>query len=184
LNGLEMVDVASGAVVMTEANVGLLSNEVVTVSYHNGTAKTATENESVFTMVFTATEDGQLSEMIEVTSKVTAAEAYLGTELEIREVLISTRGDITARVANNLYQNEPNPFKDQTMIRFELAEEGAVLFTVTDIAGKTLKVINTIGSKGMNLLPLDADDLGVTGVLYYTIESGEFTATKKMIVVR
>ncbi|MFT4535752.1 MAG: hypothetical protein ACJA1A_001875 [Saprospiraceae bacterium] len=41
-----------------------------------------------------------------------------------------------------------------------------------------------MGSKGMNLLPLDADDLGVTGVLYYTIESGEFTATKKMIVVR
>jgi hypothetical protein len=184
LNGLEMADVASGAVVMTEANVGFLSNEVVTVSYHNGKAKTATENESVFTMVFTATEDGQLSEMIEVTSKVTAAEAYLGTELEIREVLINTRGDITARVANNLYQNEPNPFKDQTMIRFELAEEGAVLFTVTDVTGKTLKVVNTIGSKGMNLLPLDADDLGVTGVLYYTIESGEFTATKKMIVVR
>ncbi|MFT4535970.1 MAG: hypothetical protein ACI9P5_003342, partial [Saprospiraceae bacterium] len=204
LNGLEMADVASGAVVMTDANVGMLSNEVVTVSYHNGTAKTATENESVFTMVFTATEDGQLSEMIEVTSKVTAAEAYvstslntgnsttldtgvsttLSTSMEIREVVISTRGEITASAENILYQNEPNPFKDQTMIRFELAEEGAVLFTVTDVTGKTLKVINTIGGKGMNLLPLDADDLGVTGVLYYTIESGEFTATKKMIVVR
>ena len=36
----------------------------------------------------------------------------------------------------------------------------------------------------MNILPLDADDLGVTGILYYTIESGEFTATKKMIIVR
>jgi|TARA_R110000737_G_scaffold309858_1_gene318310 hypothetical protein len=79
--------------------------------------------------VFTATEEGQLSEKIEVTSKVTAAEAYastslstsVGESLEIREVVISTRGDVTASVANNLYQNEPNPFKDQTMIRFELA---------------------------------------------------------------
>jgi hypothetical protein len=194
LNGLEMADVVSGAVVMTEANVGMLSNEVVTVSYHNGIAKTATENESIFTMVFTATEDGQLSEMIGVTSKVTTAEVYstslntgntsVGESLEIREVVISTRGDITAIAENNLYQNEPNPFKDQTMIRFELAEEGAVLFTVTDVTGKTLKVVNTIGAKGMNLLPLDTDDLGVTGLLYYTIESGEFTATKKMIVVR
>jgi hypothetical protein len=188
LNGLEMADVVSGAIEMTDANVGMLSNEVVTVSYHNGTAKTATENESVFTMVFTATEDGQLSEMIALTSKVTASEAYLSTTLkasmEIREVVISTRGDITASAENNLYQNEPNPFKDQTMIRFELAEEGAVLFTVTDVAGKTLKVVNTIGSKGMNLLPLDADDLGITGVLYYTINSGEFTATRKMIIVR
>jgi hypothetical protein len=184
LRGLEMAEVVSGAIEMTEGNVGVLSNELVTVSYHNGTAKTATANESVFTMVFTATEDGQLSEMIELTSKVTAAEAYLGESLEIREVVISMRGDITASAENNLYQNEPNPFKDQTMIRFELAEAGAVLFTVTDVTGKTLKVVNTIGAKGMNLLPLDADDLGVTGVLYYTIESGEFTATKKMIVIR
>jgi hypothetical protein len=108
----------------------------------------------------------------------------VGESLEIREVVISTRGDITASAENNLYQNEPNPFKDQTMIRFELAEEGAVVFTVTDVTGKTLKVVNTIGAKGMNLLPLDADELGVTGLLYYTIESGEFTATKKMLVVR
>ena len=85
LNGLEMRDVVSGAVVMTEANVGMLSNEVVTVSYHNGTAKTATENESVFTMVFTATEDGQLSEMISVTSKVTAAEAYFDCSTQATE---------------------------------------------------------------------------------------------------
>jgi len=184
LKGLEMTDVVSGAVVMTEAKVGMLSNEVVTVSYHNGIAKTATENESIFTMVFTATEDGQLSEMIGITSKVTAAEAYSGESLEIREVVISTRGDITASAENNLYQNEPNPFKDQTMIRFELAEEGAVVFTVTELNGKTLKVVNTIGVKGMNLLPLDANELGITGLLYYTIESGEFTATKKMIVVR
>jgi hypothetical protein len=70
------------------------------------------------------------------------------------------------------------------MIRFELAEEGAVVFTVTDVAGKLIKTINTEGVKGMNILPLDADDLGITGVLYYTINSGEFTATKKLIVVR
>jgi hypothetical protein len=184
LNGLTMADVVSGAIEMTEGNVGLLSKEVVTVSYHNGTAQTATEDEAVFTMVFTATADGQLSEMIDVTSKVTAAEAYVGESLEIRDVVINTRGDITASVENNLYQNEPNPFKDQTMIRFELAEAGAVTFTVSDVTGKLLKTVNTAGIKGMNILPLDATDLGVTGVLYYTIKSGEFTATKKMIVVR
>ena len=196
LNGLEMADVVSGAVEMTESNVGMLSDEVVTLSYHNGTAKTAAENESVFTIVFTATEDGHLSEMIDVTSKVTSAEAYISTSLnagassllnahmEIRDVVISTRGDITASAKNNLYQNEPNPFKDQTMIRFELAEAGAVTFTVTDMTGKLLKIVNTAGVKGLNILPLDSDDLGVTGILYYTIMSGEFTATKKMITVK
>jgi hypothetical protein len=184
LNGLTMADLVSGAIEMTEGNVGLLSKEVVTVSYHNGTAQTATEDETVFTMIFTATADGQLSEMIDVTSKITAAEAYVGESLEIRDVVISTRGDITAGVENNLYQNEPNPFKDQTMIRFELAEAGAVTFTVSDVTGKLLKTVNTAGIKGMNILPLDASDLGVTGVMYYTIKSGEFTATKKMIIVQ
>jgi hypothetical protein len=58
------------------------------------------------------------------------------------------------------------------------------VFTVTDVAGKLIKTINAVGVKGMNILPLDADDLGITGVLYYTINSGEFTATRKMIIVR
>jgi len=70
------------------------------------------------------------------------------------------------------------------MIRFELAEAGAVTFTVSDVTGKLLKTVNTAGIKGMNILPLDAADLGVTGVMYYTIKSGEFTATKKMIIVQ
>jgi subtilisin-like proprotein convertase family protein len=184
LIGLEVVDVVSGAVEMVETNLGVLSDEIVTVSFNSGTANTVTETEAVFTMVFTATEDGQLSEMISITSKVTAAESYVTERLEIKEVVLNTRGDVTNVTRNELYQNEPNPFKDQTLIRFELAEAVSVSITVTDVAGKTLKVINTTGSKGMNMVLLDAADLGITGVMYYTVESDEFTSTKKMIVVR
>jgi hypothetical protein len=184
LNGLKFEDATSSAIEFSPANVGLLSDRVVTVSYHSGIAKTVAETESVFTVVFTAMEDGQLSEMIEVTSKVTAAEAYLGDELEIRNVSIVIRGDVQSIAENNLYQNEPNPFKDETLIKYELARSGPVVFTVTDVAGKTLYTVTREGRKGMNTLILDAEALGVTGVLYYTIENKEFTATKKMIIVR
>ena len=180
---------------MTDANIGMLSSEVVTVSYHNSTAMSASENETVFTISFIATKDGQLSEMIDVTSKVTNAEAYVSpalitnttssnSDLEIRDVIISSRDGITASAVNNLYQNEPNPFKDQTMIKYELAEAGQVIFTVTDAVGKVLHSLTTEGSQGMNAITLNAKDLGTTGVLYYSIESGDFTETKKMIVVR
>ena len=138
----------------------------------------------VFTVDFVATKDGSIAEMIDVTSKVTTAEAYVGQSLEIRGVTISTRGDVVSADNNELFQNEPNPFRELTNISFELAEAGAVQFTVTDVTGRVVMNINTAGIKGMNIVPISADDLGANGVYYYTVKSGAFIATKNMIVVR
>jgi len=65
-----------------------------------------------------------------------------------------------------------------------LVEGGAVTMTVTDVAGKVLKVINTDGVRGYNTVTLEANDFGVSGVFYYTITSGDYSATKKMIIVK
>ena len=85
--------------------------------------------------------------------------------------------------ANNyaLYQNTPNPFKGETVIAFELAEAGAVVVTIMDVNGKVVRTINGDFAKGFNNVTVK--DINTTGVLYYTLESGDFTATKKMIII-
>ena len=183
LNGLEFAGVQSGAVAMNAANVGVLANNVVTVSYSNSTARTAGSNEAVFTATFKATQNGSIANMIEVSSKVASAEAYVGESLEIRNVTISTRGDIATVDATELFQNEPNPFKELTVVGFNLVDAAPATLTVFDVTGKLISKTNIDGVKGYNSVNLNANQLGTSGVLYYTLESGEFTATKKMIII-
>ena len=55
--------------------------------------------------------------------------------------------------------------------------------TISDVTGRILKTVRANYSKGLNQLTLKASDLNASGVLYYTLEADDFTATKKMILV-
>jgi hypothetical protein len=46
-----------------------------------------------------------------------------------------------------------------------------------------MRVIEGEYAKGYNQLELDRTDLQTAGVVYYQLTSGEYSATKKMIVV-
>jgi hypothetical protein len=51
------------------------------------------------------------------------------------------------------------------------------------MTGKIVVVRNIAATKGLNSEVFTKEQLGVSGVMYYTLESGDFTATKKMIIV-
>ncbi len=189
LKGLEFVGIEDGAVEMREEHVGVLTENVLTMSYHNTTGLSVTENEEIFTVQFVAKEAGMLSNMLDITSKVTRSEAYVSTSpnggetLEVRDVVIEVRGGVVEGETTALYQNEPNPFDEITVIGFDLGERAGATLTVFDVTGKVILKKNIDGVKGYNTVNLAAKQLGTSGVLYYTLESGDFTATKKMIVI-
>jgi hypothetical protein len=64
LNGASFIEVGSGAVEMTATNVGVLANDVVTMSYASREGVTVNNDESIFTIVLKAEKAGKLSEMI------------------------------------------------------------------------------------------------------------------------
>jgi hypothetical protein len=82
-----------------------------------------------------------------------------------------------------LYQNQPNPFEDITTIGFQLAEAGSARVTVFDVTGKIVALIQDQYSRGYNEITISKSDLRTSGVLYYQLESGDFTATRKMILI-
>ncbi len=180
--GLSFRGVTSGAINVSNDNFGLLNANTITTAWYNATAVSA--DDVLFTITFEATADLQLSKAINVTSKVTKAEAYTA-DLERLDVQMTFTkdGSVVASSGFSLAQNEPNPFNDVTRVGFNLPEAGRATLTVFDVTGKTINVIRGSYAKGYNEITLKKSDLNASGVMYYQLESGEFTATKKMILI-
>ncbi|MGB4961114.1 MAG: T9SS type A sorting domain-containing protein, partial [Saprospiraceae bacterium] len=109
-----------------------------------------------------------------------AAESY-GSDLSVGKINLSVRTASVTAVA--LMQNEPNPFRGQTTVSFHMPTAAAAKISVHDVTGQLVAVRNKDAAKGWNSEIFTKDQVGATGVLYYTLTTGDFTATKKMIIV-
>jgi hypothetical protein len=181
--GLELTDVVAGAVDMDLNNFGIHKG-AVTSSWNRVSPVNVNSDEVLFTLNFTATQAGTLSQMLSMSSKLTQAEAYNGNE-EIMDVAITfTNDDLNAAGKDfALYQNSPNPFNGETVVSFTLPEAMSATLTVYDVTGKVVKVQEGDYTAGYNQVTLSSKDLSATGVLYYRLDADNFTATKKMVLI-
>ena len=175
--GLELVNVAAGELNVTEANFGVF-NEAVTTSW-NTTNGISTSGE-LFTLTFKSSVSGNAADILNVTSGITSAEAYVGTDLDIVDIAVN---NTVSSSDYALYANEPNPFSTKTVIGFDLPQDANATLTVYDVTGQVIATRKGSFTQGYNTIELSKSDLGVSGVLHYTLSSGDFTATKKMIVI-
>ncbi len=184
-NELTFAGFEAGALNVTEANFGLnrISEGVITTSFDDVKGATASADEVLFTVRFTANTNANVSDVVNVTSKYTVAEAYTGAGLKVNDVNVAFRNGDDLEVANTyaLFQNEPNPFRGSTTISFNLPEAANASLKVYDVTGKVLYATSADYAKGVNNVRIDG--LNVSGVLYYQLDSDDFTATKKMIVI-
>ena len=171
----EIVDLVYG--IASEEHFGVFAKEGVITTSWNGEAGEGV----LFSVVVRATEDTKVSDVLSISSRYTAAEAY-NTNDELLGVALNIDGAV-AEASNELFQNNPNPFKGETVIGFNLIDATEATITVQDVAGRILKVVEGDFAKGYNQVRLSATDLPSTGVFYYTLQAGDFTATKKMIIV-
>ncbi len=90
-----------------------------------------------------------------------------------------------ASVSNfELQQNYPNPFNPTTQIRFSLAEQSQVTLKVYNILGKEIAtLVNDVKSAGTHEVSFDGSGLA-SGVYFYTLQTGKFTQTHKMILMK
>ncbi len=83
-----------------------------------------------------------------------------------------------------LEQNFPNPFNPSTTIRYSLPEGSFVRLTVYDITGREVAtVVNQFQNAGQHTAEFDASTL-TSGMYYYTITAGNYSETKKMVVMK
>jgi hypothetical protein len=156
-------------------------NGKLNFSYDIANGKLLKSDEVLFTIEFKALAGGN-TKNIRLDQSVIRPEVY-DVDGSVRNLLIQTRDRNISHSQNSLYQNEPNPFKESTVISFELAKPEFVKLRILDLTGKLIYTSNGNYEKGFNSINVNNTQIGTSGVYYYQIEAGEFTATKKMILI-
>jgi hypothetical protein len=81
-----------------------------------------------------------------------------------------------------LFPNQPNPFRQSTVIEFNLLCVEEVRLAVYDPEGRLVRTLME-GPRAAGIHRMRVDGLG-SGVYFYRLEAGAFTATRRMVSVR
>jgi len=178
--GLSYITTESANLIFSESNIGTryADRGIVTLSWGNTQGVSIEKGDVLFNLVVDS--KNKVANALVVTSTITVAEAF-DANLEVMNVELSLR-DATATEGFALMQNSPNPFNNYTQITYTLPEAMNTTITVFDMNGRTLKTISSSSDKGINTITLNKADLSVSGVLYYQLQAGDFTANRKMVV--
>jgi hypothetical protein len=114
----------------------------------------------------------------------------LALELAVAPAQTAILGGGLPLAAMALGQNYPNPFNPETNIRFELSEASDVMLAVYDLAGQVVRTL--VGDQylaaGVHKVVWDGrntrgEQVG-SGVYFYQLRAGSFTAIKKMTLLQ
>ena len=88
-----------------------------------------------------------------------------------------------------LYPNYPNPFNPTTQLRYDLPEYSHVRIMIYDLMGRKIRTLVDMDQKaGYRSIQWNAtNDLGQpvsAGMYLYTIQTGEFRQTRKMVLLK
>jgi hypothetical protein len=113
----------------------------------------------------------------------------LGIRREGSEILIGPVSVGRTPKFVELHQNFPNPFRGQTVIPFDLSQNGHVSLKIYDVAGRLVRILlddddfagrRSIGWDGKN----QAGSRVASGVYYYRLVTPNRTAVRKLVIVR
>ncbi|HSP88216.1 MAG TPA: zinc-dependent metalloprotease family protein [Ignavibacteriaceae bacterium] len=91
---------------------------------------------------------------------------------------------VDAPITYALSQNYPNPFNPTTLIQYQLPEKGFVTLKVYDAIGVEVEtLVSEVKEAGIHEISFDATSL-TTGVYFYTLSSGNFVKSNKMILLK
>ena len=137
----------------------------------------------VFELTFEAKKTGRISELFQLSSRVTTAEAFdeAGQKYSL-ELKFAERE--TPLSDFEVLESFPNPFAENTTIRYSLEEQESVRLIIRGASGQVIKDISLIGEQGINQLVLTKGDFPAGGVYFYSLISKNNQRTRDLVVVK
>lgn len=124
--------------------------------------------------------------------KIHPAENYLAAGTYGRSMYKINLNDVTGIENNNpefikefsLEQNYPNPFNPSTKIRYAITQTAFTTLKVYSILGKEIAtLVNQVKTPGVYELNFDGAETA-SGAYIYKLQSGNYTLSKKMMLVK
>lgn len=180
--GLELLELKPQGPMSAEHFALFPSQQALTCSWN------ATEGAFIppaFTLRFRAMRAGRLDEALQVSSRITRAEAYaplpLAGQPPLGVALRFTSPVPAQTLAFELFQNQPNPFAGQSALGFYLPQTGEATLRLADEAGRVLHTQQRLFPAGFNQFVVDAREWPA-GVYFYTVSCEQGSGVKKMVV--
>jgi hypothetical protein len=102
----------------------------------------------------------------------------------IKSQIISVKDETNPPTKYSLTQNYPNPFNPTTTINYSLSKSGNVKITVYNAIGsKVTTIVNEYKPAGNYSVQFNGSNLA-SGIYLYRLESGNFSDTKKLILLK
>lgn len=112
---------------------------------------------------------------------------YLSVEVGFKTAAVAEKDFFPS--AYSLAQNYPNPFNSSTQINFSLSKPTQIQLDIFSVLGTKIKTLQKGKyNAGVHLLTWDGKDAHgepmVSGIYFYVLKTTEFTANKRMIILR
>ena len=171
INGNELISLHTD-----NFNLQNIENGLISMSWNGQVSN----NEELFTIKVKANSELNLVDAIFLGSSLTPALA-VGNDDQEYPVNLNFKGAGANEFV--LLQNEPNPWKSNTVIGMYLPRTGEVKISIHDIHGKLLYMAEKELQKGYQEWTIEKSILNTGGVYYYQVDFENNTQTKKMIVI-
>ena len=183
----ELVDVKSNKLALKDEHIGFnnLSEGMLHLSWSSMEAVNL--HDQLLTLQFRLLSDVKDENIISLHRAKLSPEIYTneGNQVLTQGVKIESRNvDATQTDKFELFQNVPNPFNTSTIIGFNLPTAEQVTLKIYDLTGKQVYQTKGQYAKGYNTINLEVSTLNLNGVLYYQLDTENYSATRKMIVIK
>lgn len=183
----ELVDIKSQNLALKDEHVGFnnLSEGLLHLSWSSIDAINL--HDELLTLQFRLLSDVKDENIISLQRSKLSPEVYTnennqvvtnGLSLESRDKELANTDKF------ELFQNVPNPFNTSTIIGFNLPTAEQVTLKIYDLTGKQVYQTKGQYAKGYNTINLEVSNLNLNGVLYYQLDTENYSATRKMIVIK
>ncbi len=110
-------------------------------------------------------------------------------KLDDVRIEMGTGTDTPTVLATKLMGNYPNPFNPETNIAFSVKEKANVQIEVYNVKGQKVKtLVNNVMDQGNHSITWNGKDDSskdvASGIYFYRMKSGKYTATGKMILMK
>ena len=168
----------------TQQNFGWThaSTGALTCSWNDLNTPRVADEEVLFKIKIKALRKTQLSQALQLTSRHVAAEAYQSNgQYLLPQIQFQPEANQSSKFV--LHPNFPNPFHEETRIRFYLPEQGEVNLRIFDLNGRVVYENKEVFGKGEQDFLVLGEWLEGTGVYVCEVEADKTEGRSRMIYI-